>query len=519
MITMYTCKKIIQLRFVENKSYREIVKDTGVAKNTVKKIIREYEAILANEDKDAAYEYLLHRKFQTPDREKTVLIPEVCKMIEAYVNDNQAKIATGLRKQCMNKKDMYRSLSEKGYDVSYPSVTKYARKYEQSIDKESVKSSECFIRQFHPAGEECEFDWGDVKLTIQGKRVTLRMAVFCMNHSNHRKAYLFLREDTVSLMEAHRNYFHDIGHIPHQMVYDNMRVAVRKFLGSTKVPTDALLRMSSFYGFKYRFCNVRSGNEKGQVEKSVDVVRGMAFAENQEFDSIEAAQKHLDAICDKLFLNPLSSATEDIQRLYQEDLDAMKPWTGDISCFMQKEYSIDKYSTFAHDGSRYSVPDSLVGKRVEVKVYSNKLEVLYEGHTVAAHQRLAVKGWKIDLDHYLKTLLRKPGAVRNSEALRQTPKEVQDMYTRYFAESPKGFIRLLIFARDKGLTYITLADMCMNLEASGVSDISEHMLMSLLSGDNQHESEGEVPVTRDEIERQSEASMSELTDRMNRLVV
>ncbi|EJW89393.1 transposase, partial [gut metagenome] len=45
------------------------------------------------------------------------------------------------------------------------------------------------------------------------------------------------------------------------MVYDNMRVAVGSFVGG-KQPTEALLRLERAYGFKHRFCNVRSGNEK-----------------------------------------------------------------------------------------------------------------------------------------------------------------------------------------------------------------------------------------------------------------
>ena len=53
-----------------------------------------------------------------------------------------------------------------------------------------------------------------------------------------------------------------------------MKVAVKAFVGTEKEPTDALLDLFSFYGFEYRFCNARSGNEKGNAEESVKVVRG-----------------------------------------------------------------------------------------------------------------------------------------------------------------------------------------------------------------------------------------------------
>jgi DNA replication protein DnaC len=132
---------------------------------------------------------------------------------------------------------------------------------------------ECFIRQWHPAGEECQFDWGEMKLCIAGRWMKLRMAAFALPHSNHRRGYLFIREHTLAFQEAHRNYFHDIGHIPVRMVYDNMRVAVKSFVGSEKHPTDALLDLSNFYGLEWRFCNARRGNEKGTVEETVKVLR------------------------------------------------------------------------------------------------------------------------------------------------------------------------------------------------------------------------------------------------------
>ena len=43
--------------------------------------------------------------------------------------------------------------------------------------------------------------------------------------------------------EAHRNFFRDIHGVPAMMVYDNMRVAVKSFVGGDKKPTEALMKM------------------------------------------------------------------------------------------------------------------------------------------------------------------------------------------------------------------------------------------------------------------------------------
>lgn len=54
-----------------------------------------------------------------------------------------------------------------------------------------------------------------------------------------------------------------------------MKVAVKRFVGrQEKEPTEALLKLSTYYGFAFRFCN---GNEKGHVERSVEYIRRKAF--------------------------------------------------------------------------------------------------------------------------------------------------------------------------------------------------------------------------------------------------
>ena len=55
------------------------------------------------------------------------------------------------------------------------------------------------------------------------------------------------------------------------MTYNNMKITVKRFVNCTeKEPTDELLKLSLYYGFQYRFCNIRSGNENGHAERSAE---------------------------------------------------------------------------------------------------------------------------------------------------------------------------------------------------------------------------------------------------------
>ncbi len=75
--------------------------------------------------------------------------------------------------------------------------------------EKSKKPKDVFVKQYYEPGEECEFDWGEVKLRIGGKPVTFTMAVFALCHSEGRWAYLFRHQDNLAFMESHRNSFHD----------------------------------------------------------------------------------------------------------------------------------------------------------------------------------------------------------------------------------------------------------------------------------------------------------------------
>ena len=193
----------------------------------------------------------------------------------------------------MKKVDIWELLKEQGYEIGYTTVCNYIRS-QQSIP-------ESYIRQQYAPGGVCEFDWGEVKLKIDGIWRVYQIAVFTLAWSNYRFAFLYARQDTQSFQQSHVLFFEHLGGIPHQMVYDNMRVAVKRFVGpNEKEPTEGLLSMSMYYQFGFRFCNVRKGNEKGHVERSVEYIRRKAFAYEDEFRDLASANEYLFNKVEKL---------------------------------------------------------------------------------------------------------------------------------------------------------------------------------------------------------------------------
>ena len=376
MINMDKKEQVLHYHRVDGMSLRDISRRTGLHRKTVTRYIREYEDMVQSDPEEGIDMcQAIKPKYPEGRTERTKLTEPVRTEIEYWLMENSRRRQTGMRKQCLKRQDIHRVLLEKGYDVSYSSVCKHiqGRKAEKA-----GKPKEVFVKQYYEPGQECEFDWGEVKLLIGGRQVTFTMAVFALCHSEGRWAYLFRHQDNLAFMESHRNFFHDVHGVPHTMVYDNMKVAVI-LKPDGKQPTETLMRMEAFYGFSHRFCNARAGWEKGHVERSVDYVRGRAFATRVEFKSVQDAQMWLSRICGSINREAGSIATGDKREALRRDTDCLLHFPGDMGCFDLMQCSVDKQSTISVKGCHYSVPDHLAGQNVIVQLYSEKIRVYDNG--------------------------------------------------------------------------------------------------------------------------------------------
>jgi hypothetical protein len=266
------------------------------------------------------------------------------------------------------------------------------------------------------------------------------------------------------------------------MVYDNMRVVIRKFVGpSEKEPTEALLKLSMYYLFHFRFCNIRRGNEKGHVERSVEYVRRKAFCKKDEFASLEEANAWLLGMCNRLntLYNRYNQGKKPIE-LLEVEKRSLTPAPPRFDCGRMEQCKVDKYSVITYATNRYSVPDHLVGKVIDVKIYPERLVCYYENRKVCEHARQhGHHEWSVTLDHYLYTLKVKPGALAGSKALASSPGMVKSIFEKYFSHAPKDFVELLIFLRDHDFSFDKVQSAIEKLNRTSPHDISLDKIKAL----------------------------------------
>ena len=478
---MSTKQKIILRRYRDGDSERKISRELKINRETVRRYLEEYEKARQNlsnaekEDEVLIEELVKIPKYDSSNRSNQKFLDEISQEVDRLLQINEEKRSRGLHKQVMKKIDILEHLQDLGHDIGYTTVCNH-------INRKLVQRNEAFIRQVYNPGDVCEFDWGEVKLEINGQMRTLYMAVFTPAMSNYRYAVLFHRQDTASFLQAHVLFFEHVGGVFHTMVYDNMRVAIRKFVGpSEKEPTEALLKLSTYYQFHFRFCNVRRGNEKGHVERNVEFIRRKAFCKKDRFPTLEGSNIQLLSTCSRLNtrFNRDNQGKRPID-LLEVEKRALYPAPPRFDCGQMEQCKVDKYSVISYATNRYSVPDHLVGKMVDVKVYPENLYCYHENQKICEHERQYSRhGWYINLDHYLYTLNRKPGALAGSQALASAPEEVKHIFEKYFVHSSKDFVELLIFLRDHNFSFNKVNEAIETLKGTCPHDISLDKIQAL----------------------------------------
>jgi transposase/uncharacterized protein Smg (DUF494 family) len=473
MVTMKQKQEIILRHFREGKSYRSISRNTGISRQIVKKYIEEYrEAKSKFEENNEAFdsEELIQDLLESPrynsrNRKKRKLTLELTTRIDALLLENTKKRQNKQYKQLLKKIDILEQLHKEGFNIGYTAVCSYVN---EALDK----SKETFIKQIYQPGSTCEFDWADVKLFIDGKMRTFQLALFTSAFSNYRFAILYAKQNTQCFQESHAEFFEKTQGVFHTMVYDNMRVAVKRFVGpSEKEATDGLLQLSLYYQFDFRFCNARKGNEKGHVERGVEYVRRKAFAVKDSFPDIDEANKYLEQVCDELNRRKDKKGNSSLE-LFEEEKKFMPKSPRKFCGSIKESVRVDKYGTITVETCHYSVPEKYTGKMIDVRIFSNKI-VCYDGfEKLCSHTKKYGFGeWSLQLEHYLKTLMRKPGALKGSLALSQSNQRFIQIYNDNFKEYPKEFIELISYMKTKNKTIAEIEIIIQKLQQISTNEI------------------------------------------------
>ncbi len=374
-----------------------------------------------------------------------------------------------------------RLLEEQGAEVAETTVRQYVRRRKREL---GLTVDEVFVPLSHEPGAEAEVDWGQAQVTLRGERRAVHLFLMRACHSGASFVVAFEAATQQAFLEGHVAALEFFGGVFELIRYDNLRSAVAKVLkGRRRVESDRFIALRSHYRFESSFCQrgERGAHEKGGIEGEVGRFRRRRLVPVPKVDSLQELNELLEEACWCDLERTISGRAVTVGEALSAELADLR--AAPAEPFDAREQStprVDSKALVTVRQNRYSVPVSLVGRKVLVKIGAREIEVFHEHQLIAVHERLGGRyGVSGKLDHYLELLRRKPGALRSSLPLAQArergawPNCFDELWTaieaRYGAsEAARQMVDVLLLARELRPARVELA--VRGALAAGASD-------------------------------------------------
>ena len=236
---------------MEGESNRSVAKLLNINRKTVSRYWNEYlnhQKELQNPNSDIAEvqeKIVSAPKYDSSNRKARKYTKEIdIALAEILFGERKKDTILGTHKQSLTGQQIHKMLVDQGFDISYCTII-------NKIREKNKKAKECFIKQSYNYGERLEYDFGEVKLLINGSLGTYHMAVISSPAGDFRWAYLYRNQKKEAFLDSHVKFFEMVGGVYKEVTYDNMKNVVTKFIGKNQKELNKdLIKLSTYYGLK-----------------------------------------------------------------------------------------------------------------------------------------------------------------------------------------------------------------------------------------------------------------------------
>jgi transposase len=430
MISVEKREQIRRAYFVDNKSMRTIAKELHCSRDTVKKAIASPEG----------EPYTL-----TQERTAPVLGPHKARIDELLAESERMP-----RKQCYTGHKIYELLTDDGYTGSESSVRRYIGKRRREARRPKVY----LPLEFDP-GCDAQADWGEAVAIIAGRQMTVQMFTMRLNYSRKLFVRAYPNQKQECFLDAHVQAFHFFGGVPHRISYDNLKTAVQRILeGRNRQEQRTFVVFRSHYLFESHYCTPGQGHEKGGVESDVGFARRNFLVPLPRVDSFAELNDLLLARCQANDRRTVDGQEHPIGEMWTAERPHLRPLPErDFDCGVVHSVTLNGYCQVEFDTNRYSVPADKARKKLILKAYPFRVEILDQQEVIARHTRCYDhKQDVLDPLHYLPLLEERPGAFEHTKPIRRWRKTWPPVYEtllgRLREQWPEGrgvreFVRIL----------------------------------------------------------------------------
>lgn len=270
---------------------------------------------------------------------------------------------------------------------------------------------EVFFEQRHLPGFQAQSDFtcfNELNITINRQPFPHLFYHFCLTYSNWETGNVCFSESFEAFAEGLQNALWKLGKVPAEHRTDNLTAAVVK-VGRRDEFTAGYTALLAHYGLRASHTNPASPNENGDVEQShrrfkSAVRQALILRGSRDFSSREEYSGFLSAVLTKRNSRRADKLAAELAVM--NDLPATR-----VADSTAVRVRVSRNSTVWVKSKLYSVPSQLIGERVNVEVYAERLEVWYGDVLIEQMERVRGTGASaINYRHIIHSLVRKPGA-------------------------------------------------------------------------------------------------------------
>lgn len=277
-------------------------------------------------------------------------------------------------------------IRDQGYDGGYTILREWIRGKRPQL----MPKKEAFFKMAFAIGEATQVDWGEFG-DVFGDGVKIHCFVMVLCHSRLLYIEFTRSEKFEEFLRCHENalrYFEGLR--TEQFWYDNLPTAVAERMGKMIRFNARFLAYAGHHHFSPNACNLGKGNEKGRVEDGVKYIR-MSFWHNRKFKDFEDICSQANEWRDQTANLREHRTTRKIPRLVFEHeekphLEKINPEPYETDEVFSEEIRPDFH--IIYETNQYSVPWTLVGCVVTVRIDASEIRVFYRDRFVTKHPRV-----------------------------------------------------------------------------------------------------------------------------------
>jgi transposase len=393
---MYTVELYARVRravLVEGRSEREVAREFGLARETVRKMLR-------------------HAVPPGYRRQQPVRRPRLgpwLGVIDAILEEDKSQ---PVKQRHTAKRIFDRLRAEYGFPGGYTIVKDYVRLQGQ-------RRQEMFVPLSHAAGT-AQADFGEAVVVIAGVECTAHYLAMDLPQSDDIFVVAFPAETTEAFLEGHVQAFAYWGGVPLSILYDNTKLAVARILGNgERQKTRAFSELQSHYLFAEKFGRPGKGNDKGNVEGRVGYARRNFLVPVPRVSRWEELNAFLREQCRQHRQHRVRGAQETIGECFERDRAALLPLpAAGLEACEKRTLRVSSTSLVRYRNNDYSVPTEYGHRQVLGKGYVHEVVIACGSQVIARHRRSYQREDMVfDPLHYLGLLEQKTRALDQAAPL------------------------------------------------------------------------------------------------------